>query len=83
MYLNIARFFSLLTSLKYKPTYAFLFLQLGAASRLQGITPAAVVHLLNYVRQTGQKERRAKRQQLHQTEESEEDPGVREASLTQ
>lgn len=25
------------------------FLQLGAATRLQGITPAAIVHLLNYV----------------------------------
>lgn len=31
---------------------------LGAASRLQGITPAAIVHLLNYVQPIGQKEKR-------------------------
>lgn len=31
---------------------------LGAASRLQGITPAAIVHLLNYVQPTPQKEKR-------------------------
>lgn len=78
----MACFFPLLTNLKYKSSYGFFF-QLGAASRLQGITPAAVVHLLNYVRQTGQKERRAKREQSHQKEDSEEEPGAREASLTQ
>ncbi|XP_071752034.2 5-taurinomethyluridine-[tRNA] synthase subunit MTO1, mitochondrial [Centroberyx gerrardi] len=44
---------------------------LGAATRLQGITPAAIVHLLNYVRQTGQKEKRAHRNQLGQKEERE------------
>ncbi|XP_061562639.1 protein MTO1 homolog, mitochondrial isoform X1 [Phycodurus eques] len=31
---------------------------LGAATRLQGITPAAIVHLLNYVRHSGRKEKR-------------------------
>ncbi|XP_028990657.1 protein MTO1 homolog, mitochondrial isoform X2 [Betta splendens] len=44
---------------------------LGAATRLQGITPAAIVHLLNYVRHTGQKETRThskydkNREELH------------------
>ncbi|XP_049615522.1 protein MTO1 homolog, mitochondrial isoform X1 [Syngnathus scovelli] len=32
---------------------------LGAATRLQGITPAAIVHLLNYIRPPGKKEKRA------------------------
>ncbi|KAK7919640.1 hypothetical protein WMY93_010924 [Mugilogobius chulae] len=31
---------------------------LGAASRLQGVTPAAIVHLLNYVQPTGHKEKK-------------------------
>ncbi|XP_077407050.1 5-taurinomethyluridine-[tRNA] synthase subunit MTO1, mitochondrial isoform X2 [Vanacampus margaritifer] len=34
---------------------------LGAATRLQGITPAAIVHLLNYVRHSGKKEKRTHR----------------------
>ncbi|XP_077482139.1 5-taurinomethyluridine-[tRNA] synthase subunit MTO1, mitochondrial [Stigmatopora argus] len=34
---------------------------LGAATRLQGITPAAIVHLLNYVRPPGKKEKRTQR----------------------
>lgn len=55
---------------------------LGAASRLQGITPAAIVHLLNYVRQTSQKDKRAKRKQPHQKEQSEEEGSVRKASVT-
>lgn len=60
-----------------------LSLQLGAASRLQGITPAAIVHLLNYVRQTSQQEKRAKRKQSLQKEQSEEEEGsVRKASVT-
>ncbi|XP_068610603.1 protein MTO1 homolog, mitochondrial [Brachionichthys hirsutus] len=32
---------------------------LGAAIRLQGVTPSAIVHLLNYVNKTRQKKRRA------------------------
>lgn len=44
-------------------------MQLGAATRLQGITPAAVVHLLNYVRHTGQKERRPHRYRTDQRED--------------
>ncbi|XP_071395789.1 protein MTO1 homolog, mitochondrial [Centroberyx affinis] len=58
---------------------------LGAATRLQGITPAAIVHLLNYVRQTGQKEKRAHRNQLGQKEkrEREEEPCARNVSLPQ
>ncbi|XP_029934060.1 5-taurinomethyluridine-[tRNA] synthase subunit MTO1, mitochondrial [Myripristis murdjan] len=39
---------------------------LGAATRLQGMTPAAVVQLLSYVHQTGKKERRSHRNQLDQ-----------------
>lgn len=54
---------------------------LGAASRLQGITPAAIVHLLNYVRQTSQNDKRAKINQCHQ-KKSEEDGSVRKASVT-
>uniref|UniRef100_UPI003AAA6225 protein MTO1 homolog, mitochondrial n=1 Tax=Centroberyx gerrardi TaxID=166262 RepID=UPI003AAA6225 len=58
---------------------------LGAATRLQGITPAAIVHLLNYVRQTGQKEKRAHRNQLGQKEEREreEELCARNVSLPQ
>ncbi|XP_020792334.2 protein MTO1 homolog, mitochondrial isoform X2 [Boleophthalmus pectinirostris] len=37
---------------------------LGAASRLQGVTPAAIVHLLNYVQPTGHKEKRNDKPQL-------------------
>lgn len=61
----------------------FFMLQLGAATRLQGITPAAIVHLLNYVRHTGQKEGRMQRNQPDQKEEREDEPGTRNASLTQ
>lgn len=56
---------------------------LGAATRLQGITPAAIVHLLHYVRYTVQKERRAHRNQTDQKEEREEDMCERNASLPQ
>ncbi|KAM9336511.1 5-taurinomethyluridine-[tRNA] synthase subunit MTO1, mitochondrial [Symphorus nematophorus] len=45
---------------------------LGAATRLQGITPAAIVHLLNYVRHTGQKEGQTHRNQPDQKEDREE-----------
>lgn len=41
---------------------------LGAASRLQGITPAAIVHLLNYVRPTDQKEKRNRKPLLQDKE---------------
>lgn len=42
---------------------------LGAASRLQGITPAAIVHLLNYVQPSGQKEKRNYKPLLQHTQE--------------
>uniref|UniRef100_A0A7N6BGH3 tRNA uridine 5-carboxymethylaminomethyl modification enzyme C-terminal subdomain domain-containing protein n=1 Tax=Anabas testudineus TaxID=64144 RepID=A0A7N6BGH3_ANATE len=42
---------------------------LGAATRLEGITPAAIAHLLNYARHTGQKERRMHRNQVDQKED--------------
>lgn len=51
--------------------YHVCIMQLGAATRLQGITPAAVVHLLNYVRHTGQKERRPHRYRTDQREDEE------------
>lgn len=72
-----------MSKLEHQATSVLLSLQLGAASRLQGITPAAVVHLLNYVRQTSQKDKRAKRKQPHQKDQSEEEGSVREASVTQ
>lgn len=56
--------------------------QLGAATRLQGITPAAIVHLLNYVRHTGQKERRTHRNQPDR-KEREEELCARNAALPQ
>ncbi|XP_044035373.1 protein MTO1 homolog, mitochondrial isoform X2 [Siniperca chuatsi] len=56
---------------------------LGAATRLQGITPAAIVHLLNYVRHAGQKERRTHRNRPDQKEEGEEERCARNASLPQ
>lgn len=58
-------------------------LQLGAATRLQGITPAAIVHLLNYVRQAARKERRTHRNQPDQKEERDEELCARKASLPQ
>ncbi|XP_070783171.1 protein MTO1 homolog, mitochondrial [Enoplosus armatus] len=56
---------------------------LGAATRLQGITPAAIVHLLNYIRHAGQKERRTHRNQPDQKEEREEELCARNAALPQ
>ncbi|XP_074475281.1 5-taurinomethyluridine-[tRNA] synthase subunit MTO1, mitochondrial [Sebastes fasciatus] len=56
---------------------------LGAATRLQGITPAAIVHLLNYVRQAARKERRTHRNQPDQKEERDEELCARKASLPQ
>lgn len=41
---------------------------LGAATRLQGITPAAIVHLLNYVQPVAQKEKRMSKPQQEQKE---------------
>ncbi|XP_044194044.1 protein MTO1 homolog, mitochondrial [Thunnus albacares] len=55
---------------------------LGAATRLQGITPAAIVHLLNYVHHSGQKER-THRNQNDQKEEREEELCAQNASLPQ
>uniref|UniRef100_A0A7N8WI15 Mitochondrial tRNA translation optimization 1 n=1 Tax=Mastacembelus armatus TaxID=205130 RepID=A0A7N8WI15_9TELE len=55
---------------------------LGAATRLQGITPAAIVHLLNYVRHIGQMER-TQGKQTDQKEDSEEELCARNASLPQ
>lgn len=42
---------------------------LGAATRLQGITPAAIVHLLNYVQPTKQKDKRLYKPQLQDQRE--------------
>ncbi|XP_034717024.1 protein MTO1 homolog, mitochondrial [Etheostoma cragini] len=56
---------------------------LGAATRLQGITPAAIVHLLNYVHYTGQKERRTQRNRPDQKKEREEELCARNAALPQ
>lgn len=58
-------------------------LQLGAASRLQGITPAAVVNLLRYVHHMGQKDRVAHQNKHEQKEEREEELCARNASLPQ
>lgn len=66
--------------IKLKPCFI---LQLGAATRLQGITPAAIVHLLNYVHHTGKNERRTHRNQADQKEETEEELPARNASLPQ
>ncbi|XP_068160906.1 protein MTO1 homolog, mitochondrial [Antennarius striatus] len=46
---------------------------LGAAIRLEGITPSAIVHLLHYVNNTRQKKRRTHRNQPDQKEKSEEE----------
>ncbi|KAM4623720.1 5-taurinomethyluridine-[tRNA] synthase subunit MTO1, mitochondrial [Polymixia lowei] len=43
---------------------------LGAATRLPGITPAAVVHLLNYIQRAGGRDRRTHRHQPDQSQES-------------
>ncbi|XP_035525524.1 protein MTO1 homolog, mitochondrial [Morone saxatilis] len=56
---------------------------LGAATRLQGITPAAIVHLLHYVRYIGQKERQRHRNQPDQKEERKEELCASSASLPQ
>ncbi|XP_008299527.1 5-taurinomethyluridine-[tRNA] synthase subunit MTO1, mitochondrial [Stegastes partitus] len=56
---------------------------LGAATRLEGITPAAIVSLLNYVQFTGKRERRTNRNQPDQKEETEEELCARNASLPQ
>ncbi|XP_010771452.1 5-taurinomethyluridine-[tRNA] synthase subunit MTO1, mitochondrial [Notothenia coriiceps] len=50
---------------------------LGAATRLEGMTPAAIVHLLNYVRTAAQRERKT---QTHQKQEREREMCAREAS---
>ncbi|KAK2820347.1 hypothetical protein Q5P01_023306 [Channa striata] len=54
---------------------------LGAATRLQGITPAAIVHLLNYIRHSGQKDRRMFRNQQQQKVDKEKELCARNASL--
>ncbi|XP_031698733.1 5-taurinomethyluridine-[tRNA] synthase subunit MTO1, mitochondrial [Anarrhichthys ocellatus] len=56
---------------------------LGAATRLQGMTPAAIVHLLNYIRHTGQKERRTCRDKPDRKEERKAEQSARNASLPQ
>ncbi|XP_037319128.2 protein MTO1 homolog, mitochondrial [Pungitius pungitius] len=53
---------------------------LGAATRLQGITPAAIVHLLNYVRHAGQKEKREQRHKNNQMEARRAELSARNAS---
>ncbi|KAM7381681.1 hypothetical protein PAMA_012497 [Pampus argenteus] len=55
---------------------------LGAATRLQGITPAAIVHLLNYVRHSGQK-KRTHSKPSNQKEETEENMHAQNACLPQ
>ncbi|XP_041818178.1 protein MTO1 homolog, mitochondrial [Chelmon rostratus] len=56
---------------------------LGAATRLQGITPAAIVNLLHYVHHTRQNERRMHRNQSHQKEKREEELCARKTSVLQ
>ncbi|XP_074520161.1 5-taurinomethyluridine-[tRNA] synthase subunit MTO1, mitochondrial [Halichoeres trimaculatus] len=56
---------------------------LGAATRLQGITPAAIVHLLNYVRHSEQRERRFHRNKTDKKEEPEEELCPNNVSLPQ
>ncbi|CAJ1080406.1 protein MTO1 homolog%2C mitochondrial [Xyrichtys novacula] len=55
---------------------------LGAATRLQGITPAAIVHLLNYVG-PGKRKERLRRNKKDQKEETDEELCARNASLPQ
>lgn len=57
-------------------------LQLGAAARLEGITPAAVVSLLSYVHIT-KKNKETRRYQQKQKEEREEELCANSASLPQ
>ncbi|XP_076008142.1 5-taurinomethyluridine-[tRNA] synthase subunit MTO1, mitochondrial [Genypterus blacodes] len=56
---------------------------LGAATRLQGMTPAAILHLLRYVRQTERQERRTHRTRPEQKEEREGELCARNVSLPQ
>lgn len=56
---------------------------LGAATRLQGMTPAAIVHLLNYVHHTGQNERRTRRNKPDRKEERKAEQSATNASLPQ
>nr|XP_020479013.1 protein MTO1 homolog, mitochondrial isoform X2 [Monopterus albus] len=56
---------------------------LGAATRLQGITPAAIVNLLQYVYHTGQKERGPRRNKPDHKEDREEELCARNASIPQ
>ncbi|KAM4524587.1 5-taurinomethyluridine-[tRNA] synthase subunit MTO1, mitochondrial isoform 1-T1 [Odontesthes bonariensis] len=56
---------------------------LGSATRLEGITPAAVVTLFNYVQVTGRKKRVTHRNQQDQQEERGEELCERKASLPQ
>lgn len=58
-------------------------LQLGAATRLEGVTPAAIVNLLNYVNFGWKKEKRTHRNQTDQRDEREEELCARNASLPQ
>lgn len=57
-------------------------LQLGAATRLEGITPAAVVNLLNYVRVT-EKKKETHRNQRQQEVQRDEELCANSASLPQ
>ncbi|CAG5906992.1 unnamed protein product [Menidia menidia] len=56
---------------------------LGSATRLEGVTPAAVVALFNYVQVTGRKERKRHRNQQERKEEEDEEVCKRNASLPQ
>lgn len=57
--------------------------KLGAATRLEGMTPAAVVTLFNYVNVTGKRESVMNRNQAYQEDEGEEDLCTRNLSLPQ
>lgn len=56
---------------------------LGAATRLEGVTPAAIVNLLNYVNFSGKKEKRTHRNQTDQRDEREEEQCARNAAVPQ
>uniref|UniRef100_A0A3P8STG6 Mitochondrial tRNA translation optimization 1 n=1 Tax=Amphiprion percula TaxID=161767 RepID=A0A3P8STG6_AMPPE len=56
---------------------------LGAATRLEGITPAAIVNLLNYVNFNGKREKIMHRNQTDQRDDREEELCARNASLPQ
>lgn len=77
----LARSFMFFTVEMPHGTLGLFVFQLGSALRLQGMTPAAVVNLLNYVHHRGQKEG-GRRNKLGPKDQGEEEV-VRNAPLTQ